>query len=430
MRCLRIMPPVSPGTLSVHIRAGLWCSHVHVVPSRTRCRSFQRRWRDAADRATALPPADAEEVLEHLRALLLADPGDHLHAVVEAGVADHVPDRSGGTGLRVPRPEHDPADPGQHERARAHRARLQRDHEGAPVQPPAGERTGRLPQGEDLGVRGGVAVGLATVTPAAEYGTVRSEDDGADRHVTSGSSPAGQVQRLIHGSLDRRIGRRRTRRTGHGVIMAAGRLASMRVHVADHPLIAHKLTILRDETTRSPTFRLLVDELVTLLAYEATREVRTTTVEITTPVAPTTGTHPAAPQPTAVPLLRAALGMLAGMSRPLPTAEVGFLGMQRDEQTFEAITYAERLPDDLSGRQCYVLDPMLATGHTLIAAIEYLLARGAVDVTAICLLAAPEGLRTVEEAIGARGDVTIVTAAVDERLNEQKYIVPGLGDAG
>ncbi|MFD1719710.1 uracil phosphoribosyltransferase [Georgenia deserti] len=204
----------------------------------------------------------------------------------------------------------------------------------------------------------------------------------------------------------------------------------MRVHVADHPLIAHKLTILRDETTRSPTFRLLVDELVTLLAYEATREVRTTTVEITTPVAPTTGTHLASPQPIVVPILRAGLGMLDGMSRLLPTAEVGFLGMQRDEQTFEAITYAERLPDDLSGRQCYVLDPMLATGHTLIAAIEYLLARGAVDVTAICLLAAPEGLRTVEEAIGARGDVTIVTAAVDERLNEQKYIVPGLGDAG
>ncbi|MFC7404365.1 uracil phosphoribosyltransferase [Georgenia alba] len=204
----------------------------------------------------------------------------------------------------------------------------------------------------------------------------------------------------------------------------------MRVHVADHPLIAHKLTVLRDQRTESPTFRLLVDELVTLLAYEATRDVRVTEVEIDTPVARTTGIHLAAPRPIVVPILRAGLGMLAGMSRLLPTAEVGFLGMQRDEQTFEAITYANRLPDDLSGRQCFVLDPMLATGHTLIAAVEYLLERGAVDVTAICLLAAPEGLQTLEQAVGERGDVGIVTAAVDERLNNQRFIVPGLGDAG
>jgi uracil phosphoribosyltransferase len=204
----------------------------------------------------------------------------------------------------------------------------------------------------------------------------------------------------------------------------------MRLHVADHPLIAHKLTVLRDETTESPTFRLLVDELVTLLAYEATRDVRVTQIQVTTPVATTTGTHLASPRPIVVPILRAGLGMLEGMTRLLPTAEVGFLGLQRDEQTFEAITYANRLPDDLSGRQCFVLDPMLATGHTLVAAIDYLLEKGARDVTAICLLAAPEGLRTLDEAIGDRGDVTIVTAAVDERLDERKYIVPGLGDAG
>lgn len=204
----------------------------------------------------------------------------------------------------------------------------------------------------------------------------------------------------------------------------------MRLHVADHPLIAHKLTVLRDERTESPTFRLLVDELVTLLAYEATREVRTEQVEITTPVARTTGTHLASPGPLVVPILRAGLGMLAGMTRLLPTAEVGFLGMQRDERTLEAITYANRLPDDISGRQVFVLDPMLATGNTLVAAIEYLLERGARDVTAICLLVAPEGMRTVEQTIGARGEVKIVTAAVDERLNEDAYIVPGLGDAG
>ncbi|WP_324650349.1 uracil phosphoribosyltransferase [Georgenia sp. H159] len=204
----------------------------------------------------------------------------------------------------------------------------------------------------------------------------------------------------------------------------------MRLHVADHPLIAHKLTVLRDERTESPTFRLLVEELVTLLAYEATREVATEQMEVQTPVARTTGTHLASPRPIVVPILRAGLGMLEGMTRLLPTAEVGFLGMQRDERTLEAITYANRLPDDLSGRQVFVLDPMLATGNTLVAAIEYLLARGARDVTAICLLVAPEGLRTVERTVGKRGEVKIVTAAVDERLDENSYIVPGLGDAG
>lgn len=204
----------------------------------------------------------------------------------------------------------------------------------------------------------------------------------------------------------------------------------MRLYVADHPLIDHKLTVLRDESTPSPTFRALTDELVTLLAYEATRDIRTEEVQITTPVTQTTGVEIAAPRPIVVPILRAGLGMLEGMARLLPTAEVGFLGLQRDEQTLEAITYANRLPDDLSGRQCFVLDPMLATGGTLIAAIEYLFERGARDVTAVCLLTAPEGLRAVEEAVGDRADVTIVTAAMDERLNEHGYIVPGLGDAG
>ena len=204
----------------------------------------------------------------------------------------------------------------------------------------------------------------------------------------------------------------------------------MRLHVANHPLVAHKLTVLRDERTASSTFRLLVDELVTLLAYEATREVRTEPREVTTPVATTTGIHLAEPRPLVVPILRAGLGMLDGMTRLLPTAEVGFLGLQRDEKTLKAITYANRLPDDLSGRQCFVLDPMLATGGTLIAAIDYLFERGATDVTCICLLAAPEGLAVVEQHVGDRADVSIVVAAVDERLNEKAYIVPGLGDAG
>jgi uracil phosphoribosyltransferase len=204
----------------------------------------------------------------------------------------------------------------------------------------------------------------------------------------------------------------------------------MRLHVADHPLVAHKLTVLRDETTASPTFRLLVDELVTLLAYEATRHVHVESVDIVTPVTATTGVKLADPRPLVVPILRAGLGMLDGMTRLLPTAEVGFLGMQRDEETLEAITYAERLPDDLSGRQCFLLDPMLATGGTLVAAIDFLLARGARDVTAVCLLAAPEGLAVVEQFVGDRADVSIVVAAVDERLNDKAYIVPGLGDSG
>src|ERR1700712_5225687 len=203
----------------------------------------------------------------------------------------------------------------------------------------------------------------------------------------------------------------------------------MRVHVADHPLITHKLTVLRDRTTSSPTFRALAEELVTLLAYEATRSVRTEAVRIETPVGPADGLALSTPLPLVVPILRAGLGMLEGMVKLVPTAEVGFLGMVRNEETLEPSVYAERLPADLAARQCFVLDPMLATGGSLIAAIEYLFDRGARDVTAVCLIAAPEGLAAVERATEGR-DVTIVLGALDERLNEKGYIVPGLGDAG
>ena len=205
----------------------------------------------------------------------------------------------------------------------------------------------------------------------------------------------------------------------------------MRIHVADHPLVAHKLTTLRDERTDSPTFRRLADELVTLLAYEATRDVRVEQVSVQTPVAQASGIKLASPKPLVVPILRAGLGMLDGMMRLLPTAEVGFLGMVRNEETLEASTYAERLPDDLSGRQCYVLDPMLATGGTLAAAIRFLVDRGADHITAICLLSAPEGCERVEKELDGLGvPITVVTAGMDERLNELGYIVPGLGDAG
>ncbi len=205
----------------------------------------------------------------------------------------------------------------------------------------------------------------------------------------------------------------------------------MKIHVANHPLLAHKLTVLRDEKTNSPTFSQLTGEIVTLLAYEATREFRKTPVKVKPPVAMADGVELKKPKPVVVPILRAGLGMLEGMTRLMPTAEVGFLGMIRDHDTLKPSTYANRLPEDLTGRQCYILDPMLATGGTLIAAINYLLERGATDITAITILAAPEGIALLEkEYAGKNLPITIVTGALDEKLNEKGYIVPGLGDAG
>lgn len=205
----------------------------------------------------------------------------------------------------------------------------------------------------------------------------------------------------------------------------------MEVRVVSHPLIDHKLTLLRDKDTEQPVFRRLVDELVTLLAYEATRNVRVHAHEVQTPVSPTVGKKLDDPAPMVVPILRAGLGMLDGMLRMVPTAEVGFLGMIRDEETLEPTTYAERLPEDLSGRQCYVLDPMLATGGSLGGAVKFLVDRGADDITCICLLAAPEGLEKLDKLLEDLSvPCTLVTASVDEKLNEKGYIVPGLGDAG
>jgi uracil phosphoribosyltransferase len=203
----------------------------------------------------------------------------------------------------------------------------------------------------------------------------------------------------------------------------------MRVVIADHPLITHKLTVLRDKRTPPPIFRQLVEELMTLLAYEATREVRVESVEIETPVTKTTGVRISQPSPLIVPILRAGLGMLEGMVKLVPTAEVGFLGMKRNEETLVPESYAERLPEKLHGRQCFVLDPMLATGGSLAAAIEFLFERGADEVTAICVLGTPEGIAAVREQVGDR-NVTLVLGALDDGLNEHAYIVPGLGDAG
>ncbi|GAA1180506.1 MULTISPECIES: uracil phosphoribosyltransferase [Nesterenkonia] len=203
----------------------------------------------------------------------------------------------------------------------------------------------------------------------------------------------------------------------------------MRVQVVEHPLIAHKLTQLRRVETSSNHFRQLTKELVMLLSYEASDSIATEPITITTPVTETEGTQLSGPTPLVVPILRAGLGMLDGMTSMIPTAEVGFLGMARNEETLDIITYAERLPDDLTGRHVFVLDPMLATGGTLAEAIGFLKRRNAAEVTCICLLAAPEGIARLEEEVGDL-DVDLYLAAIDERLDENAYIVPGLGDAG
>ncbi|MDR0789120.1 MAG: uracil phosphoribosyltransferase [Bifidobacteriaceae bacterium] len=205
----------------------------------------------------------------------------------------------------------------------------------------------------------------------------------------------------------------------------------MKEIIVSHPLVKHKLTMLRDVNTDSPKFRALVDELVYLLAFEATRDVETEQIEITTPIQKTMGTVlKSTPTPVIVPILRAGLGLLQGMSQVLPTAEIGFLGMRRDEDTLEIETYANRLPKSLVGRTVFLLDPMLATGGSTIAAINFLKELGAKTIVSVNLLAAPEGLKRVSEEFGDSIDLTVVVAGVDEKLNENGYIVPGLGDAG
>ena len=220
-------------------------------------------------------------------------------------------------------------------------------------------------------------------------------------------------------------------RTGRWRVDRCEKLGDVELRALDHPLVAHKVTRLRDKDTSSTTFRQLVEELVTLLSYEATREVRVEPVQVTTPITTTTGVALSKPVPLVVPILRAGLGMLEGFMRVMPVAEVGFVGMVRDEETLQPFTYAERLPEDLSGRQCYVLDPMLATGGSLGGTVQFLVDRGADHITCICLLAAPEGIERMRELVDPLGiPCTPVVAAVDERLNEIGYIVPGLGDAG
>jgi uracil phosphoribosyltransferase len=205
----------------------------------------------------------------------------------------------------------------------------------------------------------------------------------------------------------------------------------MQTLVVDHPLVAHKLTALRDTQTSSPVFRQLADDLTTLLGYEATRAIAVEPQPVQTPVGTADGVQLARPVPLIVPVLRAGIGMLDALARLLPEADIGFVGLVRDEETLVASTYATRLPADLTGRTTFVLDPMLATGGSMETAISMLLDRGAAAVTAICLLAAPEGLARLDGAFPAgSAPVHVVTASVDSRLNDKGYILPGLGDAG
>jgi uracil phosphoribosyltransferase len=202
----------------------------------------------------------------------------------------------------------------------------------------------------------------------------------------------------------------------------------MPLTVVDHPLVADRILTLRDERTRSVDFRRIAREIASFLAYESTRELPTEPDEVTTPLGLVArGARPAVPGPIVVPILRAGLGLLDGVLSALPDAEVGVIGLKRDETSHRPLAYLERLPEDLHARHAYIVDPMLATGGSLVAACEMLRSRGAGEITALCLIAAPEGVELVRKTDPA---VRIFTAALDEKLNEHAFIVPGLGDAG
>ena len=201
----------------------------------------------------------------------------------------------------------------------------------------------------------------------------------------------------------------------------------MDVTVVEHPLAAERLTILRTASTTNAEFRQALDGLAGMLIYEATRHLPTDHLEVMTPLGPADGQRLAV-APMLVPILRAGVGMVGAALRLVPNAEVGFVGLARDEETFQPMPYLAKLPERLDGRPVFVLDPMLATGGSLAYTAELLVARGAPEpLTVVCVLAAPEG---IERAKASGIDMRIVTASIDSHLNEQAYIVPGLGDAG
>jgi uracil phosphoribosyltransferase len=196
--------------------------------------------------------------------------------------------------------------------------------------------------------------------------------------------------------------------------------------VVDHPVVADRLARVRDRDTPTAQFRRLVEEIGATLAYEATRRLATDAIEVRTPVGPARARRLAG-RPVVSPILRAGLGLLPGFLQVIDDAEVAHLGFYRDPETLAAIPYYANLPAQLAGRDVFVLDPMLATGHSGKAALDLLATRGARKVTFVCLIAAPEGIATLRK---AHPDVRVVTAAVDDRLNDHGYIIPGLGDAG
>src|SRR5699024_4621558 len=200
-----------------------------------------------------------------------------------------------------------------------------------------------------------------------------------------------------------------------------------RFQVLDHPLIQHNLTIIRDKNTGRKDFREVVNEIARLMAYEVSRNMTLEDVEIVTPMTKSVQKALAGKRVASVPILRAGLGMVDGMLDLIPAAKVGHIGMYRDHETMEPVEYFVKLPTDIHERQLFVVDPMLATGGSAIAAIDALKKRGASTIKFVCLVAAPEG---VEALRNAHPDVDIYSAALDEKLNENGYILPGLGDAG
>ena len=206
----------------------------------------------------------------------------------------------------------------------------------------------------------------------------------------------------------------------------AATVSRVQLTVVDHPLARARLTKMRDERTDNATFRAALRDLTLMLIYEATRDAPLATAPLHTPVARTTGYRLAAP-PLLVPVLRAGLGMADAAFGLMPEAQMGFVGLARDEETHQPVPYMESLPATLDGRPVFVLDPMLATGGSMAHTIRLLTERGATDVTAICVLAAPEGIAHLRD---SGLPVRVITASIDERLNDSAFIVPGLGDAG
>ncbi|MDF2607330.1 MAG: upp [Bacillales bacterium] len=200
-----------------------------------------------------------------------------------------------------------------------------------------------------------------------------------------------------------------------------------KLHVFDHPLIQHKLTFIRDKNTGTKEFRELVDEVASLMAFEITRDLPLMEVEIETPVSKATTKVIAGKKLGLIPILRAGLGMVDGILKLIPAAKVGHVGLYRDPETLLPVEYYVKLPTDVEERDFIVLDPMLATGGSAAEAILSLKKRGAKNIKLMCIIAAPEGVKTVQE---AHEDVDIYVASLDEKLNDHGYIVPGLGDAG